>query len=185
MKAKIINDGLFRLALGLAKNTREQVMLLLSAKAGLRAKEIAGLKWGCVREDDTVLELVTTKGGEPRTVPINKELRAALQAYRVARRHTGDDHNLFTQRHSRPGEPLTANAVAAWFGDFYTRRLGWEGYSSHSGRRTFATQAARKISMAGGSLKDMQQMLGHASLATMQEYIEGSSDAKRRLVEMI
>ena len=69
--------------------------------------------------------------------------------------------------------------------DFYTRRLGWEGYSSHSGRRTFATQAARKVSAAGGSLRDVQQLLGHASMATTEKSIEGSTDAKRRLVDMI
>ena len=58
-------------------------MVLLSLKGGLRAIEIAGLKWGAVREEDTLLELVTTKGSKPRTVPINRELRAALQAYRA------------------------------------------------------------------------------------------------------
>jgi integrase/recombinase XerD len=92
---------------------------------------------------------------------------------------------VFTARHARPGEPLTANAVAVWFRDLYTRRLGWTGYSSHSGRRTFATQAARKATLAGGSLRDVQDMLGHASLSTTQVYLEPSSDAKRKLVDMV
>lgn len=39
--------------------------------------------------------------------------------------------------------------------------------------------------MAGGSLKDVQQMLGHASLATTEKYIEESTGAKRKLVDMI
>ena len=85
----------------------------------------------------------------------------------------------------QPGEPLTANAVAVWFRDLYVRRLGWTGYSSHSGRRTFATQAARKATLAGGSLRDVQDMLGHASLSTTQVYLEPSSDAKRKLVDML
>ena len=85
----------------------------------------------------------------------------------------------------KPGEPLAANAVAVWFRDLYVRRLGWTGYSSHSGRRTFATQAARKATLAGGSLRDVQDMLGHASLSTTQVYLEPSSDAKRKLVDMV
>lgn len=160
-------------------------MLLLSSKAGLRAIEIATLTWGCIREEYTLIELVSTKGGKPRTVPVNKELHQALSTYRLECRHTDDRELVFTARHAKPGEPLTANAVAAWFRDFYGRWLGWEGFSSHSGRRTFATQAARKATLAGGSLRDVQDMLGHASLNTTQRYLEPSSDAKRKLVELI
>jgi integrase len=80
---------------------------------------------------------------------------------------------------------MTANGVAAWFRDLYVRRLGWTGYSSHSGRRTFATQAARKATTVGGSLRDVQDLLGHASLSTTQRYLEPSSEAKRKLVELV
>ena len=68
--------------------------------------------------------------------------------------------------------------------DEYTG-LGMEGCSSHSGRRTFVTKAAHKIVEAGGSLRDVQQLAGHTSLATTQRYIEGSNDAKRKVVQMI
>jgi site-specific recombinase XerD len=37
----------------------------------------------------------------------------------------------------------------------------------------------------GGSLRDVQQLAGHASLQTTQRYIEGSSDAKRLAVEAL
>jgi integrase/recombinase XerD len=44
---------------------------------------------------------------------------------------------------------------------------------------------AKKIVAAGGSLRDVQQLAGHASLSTTQRYIEGSSDAKRKAIEML
>jgi len=186
MHAKIITANNLKKVLAELKNARERAMVLLSLKAGLRAVEIAYLKWGAVREDDTVIELVSTKGGKPRTVPVNKELREALQAYRAeCKRTTGDGDLIFTARHAKPGEPLTPNAVAAWFRDLYTRRLRLTGYSSHSGRRTFATQAARKATLVGASLRDVQDMLGHASLHTTQRYLEPSSDAKRKLVDLV
>jgi integrase/recombinase XerC len=185
MHAKIITANNLKKVLAELKNARERAMVLLSLKAGLRAVEIAYLKWGAVREDDTVIELVSTKGGKPRTVPVNKELREALQAYRAECKRTGDGDLVFTARHAKPGEPLTPNAVAAWFRDLYTRRLRLTGYSSHSGRRTFATQAARKATLVGASLRDVQDMLGHASLHTTQRYLEPSSDAKRRLVDLV
>jgi integrase len=94
-------------------------------------------------------------------------------------KRSGDDDLVFTVRHVKPGEPLTPNAVPAWFRDLYTRRLRLTGYSSHSGRHTFATQAARKATLVGASLRDVQDRLGHASLQTTQRYLEPSSDAKR------
>jgi integrase/recombinase XerD len=38
---------------------------------------------------------------------------------------------------------------------------------------------------AGGSLRDVQDLLGHASLGTTQRYLEPSSNAKRKLVDLI
>lgn len=185
MHAKILTETNLRATLAVLKDARERAMVLLSLKAGLRAVEIAGLTWGCIRDDDSLIELVSTKGGKPRTVPVNKDLRKVLQAYRGECKRTGDGDPVFVARHAKPGERLTPNAVAAWFRDLYTRRLGWTGYSSHSGRRTFATQAARKATLAGGSLRDVQDMLGHASLNTTQRYLEPSSDAKRKLVDLV
>jgi integrase/recombinase XerD len=71
-----------------------------------------------------------------------------------------------------------------WFGRLY-RKLGFTGASSHSGRRTFITQAARKIIQCGGSLRDVQELAGHASLATTQSYIAGDAEAKRRVVALV
>ena len=62
----------------------------------------------------------------------------------------------------RPGQPviysergggLTANTVTVWFHILY-HTLGLTSCSSHSGRRTFITQAAKKVVEAGGSLDE-------------------------------
>ena len=59
------------------------------------------------------------------------------------------------------------------------------GCSSHSGRRTFITNAARKISTVGGSLRDVQMLAGHSNLRTTQAYIEANAEAQVRIVELI
>jgi integrase/recombinase XerD len=41
------------------------------------------------------------------------------------------------------------------------------------------------VSEVGGSVRDVQQLAGHASMQTTQRYIEGDSDAKRKLIGMI
>ena len=47
------------------------------------------------------------------------------------------------------------------------------------------TNWARRISSVGGSLRDVQLLAGHSALTTTQRYIEGSEDAKRRVVEVV
>ena len=79
---------------------------------------------------------------------------------------------------------MTAKAIVDWFGDLFAG-LGLKGCSSHSGRRTFVTRAARLIHQAGGSLRDVQQLAGHRSIKTTQGYIEGDDDAQRRLIGLL
>jgi integrase/recombinase XerC len=79
---------------------------------------------------------------------------------------------------------LSPGAVVVWFHRLYAS-LGMIGCSSHSGRRTFITRAARKIGEVGGSLRDIQHLAGHANLGTTARYIEGDRDAQRKVVALI
>jgi len=167
---------------------RDRVMVLLSFKAGLRAKEIALVTWGMVTDAEgnvgnaLALTNVASKGKTGgRTIPLNKELKAALVALKASLDPVEhDDPIIFAERTLR----MTPGSVQIWFHRVYSR-FGWEKVSSHSGRRTFITNTARKISMAGGSLLEIQEMAGHASLQTTQRYIDSRSDAKQRVVDMI
>jgi len=49
----------------------------------------------------------------------------------------------------------------------------------------FITNAARRISTVGGSLRDVQLLAGHSALSTTQRYIEAHADAQRRVVELV
>ncbi len=198
-QAKALSEAQVRTSLSHLAVTRnperDTAIFMLSIKAGLRAKEIASLRWSMVTDpeghvaDAMELQDMASKGNGGRTIPLHKDLRAALvrlkdhaEARRAVIGHTLDlSANVIT---SERGEHLGPNSVAHWFKRLYAS-LGFDGCSSHSGRRTFITRAARKVSEAGGSLRDVQQLAGHASLQTTQRYVEGSTDAKRRLVAMI
>jgi integrase/recombinase XerC len=158
-------------------------------KTGLRAKEIAALTWSMVIDaeghvaDVLHLENRATKGKTGgRSIPLYPQLRTALAALHQARQAELEPWHpvIFSER----GRGLTADTVQLWFHRLYTS-LGFAGCSSHYGRRTIITRAARKVSEAGGSLRDVQQLAGHASLAMTQRYIEGDSDAKRKLIQLI
>ena len=168
---------------------RDRVIVLLSFKAGLRAIEIAGLTWSMVTDasgeiaDHIALPNRASKGKSGgRTIPLHSELRDALATLKTVRggRARPNAPVIYSER----ADGYSANAVAVWF---HTRfaELGVQGASSHSGRRTFITSAARKIVEAGGSLRDVQELAGHASLGTTQRYIEGDSAAKRKVIGLI
>ncbi|EME67564.1 MULTISPECIES: site-specific integrase [Rhodospirillales] len=165
---------------------RDRVMFLLSVKAGFRAKEIAMVEWSMVLTatgevgDVIHLEDKATKRASGRSIPLNRELRAALVDLHARGIRGADCPVIFSER----GVGMTANTVVAWFTRLYDR-LGFQGCSSHSGRRTFVTNAARKVGQAGGSLRDVQQLAGHRSLAMTARYIEFDSDSQRRLVNLI
>jgi integrase len=164
---------------------RNRVIVLLSAKAGLRAGEIANLTWDMVLDAGgqigNLIELRdhAAKKGSGRLIPMHPDLADALSAFGQA--STGwSGHVVRSER----GGPMTALSIVIWFKRAY-EYVGLDGCSSHSGRRTFITRAARLVHKAGGSLRDVQLLAGHRSIQTTQRYIDGDTDAQRKLVSLI
>jgi integrase len=163
---------------------RNRVLVLLSAKAGLRASEIANLTWDMVAgptgQINGVIELRDTaaKKRSGRLIPVHPELHAALIALRKVSMQSE-----YVAASGRGGA-MTGLGIVVWFNRAF-KNIGLKGCSSHSGRRTFVTRAARIVHKAGGSLRDVQLLAGHRSILTTQRYIDGDSDAQRKLVAMI
>ncbi|MEI6541242.1 MAG: site-specific integrase, partial [Planctomycetota bacterium] len=163
---------------------RNRVIVLLSAKAGLRAGEIAALTWDMVVGPQghigTVIELQDSaaKKGSGRLIPIHADLAKALTAWRKT--SAGSHHVVGSER----GGQMTPLSIVVWFNRAF-HELGLQGCSSHSGRRTFITRAARMVHRAGGSLRDVQLLAGHRSIQTTQGYIDGDSAAQHKLVSLI
>jgi len=188
-QAKLLSDSQITACLEALQTRRHPLrnitMLLLSTKAGLRAGEIAGLTWPMVSDSSGEIGMLIAvenriaKKGSGRIIPMHPELRGALMQLRQL--YTADDETVIR---SERGGAMSASSVANWFSDLY-RSLGFAGCSSHSGRRTFITKAARNIHRAGGSIRDVQELAGHRSLAMTQRYIEGDTAAKRKLVAML
>jgi integrase/recombinase XerD len=190
-QAKILSKGQSDAVLAFLTSTRyperNRAIFLLSVRAGLRAKEIASLTWPMVTDAEgnigDAIRLVdeASKGSSGRVIPLNKELKAALA--QIQKSQVGGRSSPFvvtTERAKQTSAAAIVNLFAAWY-----RALGFNGCSSHSGRRGFITNAARKISTVGGSLRDVQLLAGHSSLSTTQRYIEANSDAQRRIVDLV
>lgn len=187
-QAKVISAAQLRAALRRVRKgrnpLRDRVILLLSHKAGLRAAEIAGLTWsmvltssGALAEHIALADRIAKKRSG-RAIPIHHELRTAL--LRLRREDGCNGHIIKSQRQEKLRPSSIVNFLCALYQD-----LGLHGCSSHSGRRTFITTAARKLAKTGGSLRDVQVLAGHRSILDTQRYIDADARAQRRLVSLI
>ena len=184
-QAKTLTEKQVKLVLTHLSTTRDAkrnaVIFLLSVDAGLRSKEIASVEWKMVLDaqsqltDAIRLEDKSAKGKSGGVVFISSRLAKALDDYADGRDLTG------TIIKSRSGKGMSAQVVTNWFFNLY-RGLGFDGCSSHSGRRTAITKWSRNITAAGGSLRDVQQLARHSSLQMTQKYIEISEGAMKRVV---
>jgi len=157
---------------------RDRAMILLSIKAGLRACEIAGLDWSMVLDPQgrvsgtiNVRDVIAKKRGG-RRIPMHPDLRRALERLAQTTEPVGPVIRSYRGSH------LKANSVVNWFVALF-KELGFEGCSSHSGRRSFITVAARNIHRSGCSLRDVQLLTGHRSIETTERYIDGDTCAAR------
>jgi len=189
-QAKTLSKGQVEAVLGYLATTRwptrNRVIFLLSAKAGLRAKEIAGLTWRMVTDArgqigrTIYLENTASKGQSGRVIPMNDELRTALASYAKTTIIASNSFLIESER----SNAMSAQAIVNLFWRWH-QHIGFDGCSSHSGRRTFITNTARKISTVGGSLRDVQMLAGHTNLRTTQRYIEANPEAQMKIVELV
>jgi len=170
---------------------RNQTIFLLSVKGGFRSKEISELRWEeVINSDGEVDDLISLtnrsskgkKGG--RKIPLHKDLKKnlieMLDLVKDKSNFSPKDNVIQTERQKSTSSQSIVNMFFNWYS-----KLGLVGCSSHSGRRTFITNTSKKISLVGGSLRDIQMMVGHSSLQTTQRYIEGDSESQRKVVDWI
>ena len=193
-QAKILSDKQQNLTLAHLETTRyplrNKIIFLLSFKEGLRAKEISKLVWSMLCSSDGKIADVINLSNDAskgkysgRIIPSHKELKILL-ADLLAERQKDEYFSLdkpiiATER----GEHTTPQVIVNFFYHLY-KTIGFNGCSSHSGRRTFITNAAKHISLVGGTLNDVRLLAGHSSLATTQRYIAYDTEAQRKIVEM-
>ena len=154
------------------RSLRDRALLELMYASGLRVSEAIGLELGDVDLDEGML-CARGKGSKERIVPIGRQAVAALRAYcrsgRPALVGSGVESHLFVNRR---GLGLTRQGLYKII-QGHARGAGLEQkMSPHTLRHTFATH----LLTGGCDLRSLQEMLGHADLATTQVYTHLSAE---------
>jgi integrase/recombinase XerD len=156
---------------------RDRALVELLYGAGLRVSETVALEKGSVALEERLVRCVG-KGSKERVVPLGREAAEAVRRY-LAR---GRPH---LERRPRPelflnarGGPLTRSGVFLILRGLAAKAgLEPERVHPHLLRHSFATHLLE----GGADLRSVQEMLGHADLATTELYTHVSDRRRREL----
>lgn len=140
---------------------RDRALLELFYSSGLRLSELCALRW---RDLDLGSGFVTVlgKGGKQRKVPVGSHARNALQSWR-SEQAPANDAPVFPGRN---GGPISQRAVQIRMKLLAHRQGMFKHVHPHMLRHSFASH----ILESSGDLRGVQELLGHADIATTQIY---------------
>jgi len=145
-----------------AEAKRDRAILELLYSSGLRISELTGLKWRDLDLADASVR-VTGKGRKTRIVPVGSKALVALRVLRDLEQVTNEDEPVFRGRNGAPiGAATVRTRMKAW-----AKAQGIERrVYPHLLRHSFASHLLE----SSGDLRAVQELLGHADIATTQIY---------------
>lgn len=188
-QAKVLNNMEIRRVLDYVAtrkhSARNRALVMMMFNTGMRVSEVASLRIKDIVDNEgnikneILLLAENTKTNEARTVFVNEKLRKELQQY-ARLLASNDSNNKFFYSQKRDSDGFTANTLTQHFHYLY-KRVGLDGCSSHSARRTFITTLANK----GIGVRVIMGLSGHKALSSVQCYIDCNSELMRNAVEMV
>ena len=188
-QAKVLNNTEVRKVLDYVATRkhalRNRALVMMMFNTGMRVSEVASLRIRDVMDTDSNIKneirllAENTKTNEARTVFVNEKLRRELQQYAKLLVNTNPNCKFFYSQ-KRDSDGFTANTLTQHFHYLY-KRVGLDGASSHSSRRTFITTLANK----GIGVRVIMGLSGHKALSSVQCYIDCNSELMRNAVEMV
>jgi integrase len=148
--------------------TRDIVTAVINT--GMRRQEVLSLKWKQIR--DGFIYLSKTKTGE-RQIPINGDLTELFKKVRAKNQLRSE--YVFCDGKGRQFKQITKSFQAS------LERAGIEDFRFHDLRHTFASHFV----MRGGTIKELQELLGHKSVTMTMRYAHLSQEHKKKAVNLL
>lgn len=144
-------------------NMQHQVMMAILYTGGLRRNELVKLKINDIDWNRGVLRVNDYKELKQREVIVTYDCLTRLRAYLQSRKN--DSELIFPSSH-KGGKPLTGQAINCQI-NIYKNKLGFKQLSPRLFRYTYASN----LWVAGFSLGEIAQLMGHESINVTQRYI--------------
>jgi len=158
---------------------RDRAILRTFLNTGLRVSELTGLDCANLdfRRDQA---RVLGKGNKERIIPLNRPAKTAILDWLDHRAEFGepDTDAVFLTRRSR--NRMSTRSVQSLVGK-YAHRANLENVTPHILRHTFAT----RLLALGANLREVQELLGHKSIATTQRYTHINNQQRRDAVDRL
>lgn len=166
-------------------DARARLVVILMVQLGLRCNEVASIEMRDIDTNRGVLQ-VRGKGGlgqVTRAVPFTIEANAELQEYLDHEGHRYSGPLIASQGNFAGEKPVSAHhmsrLVRGWFRAAGVKVHAHDGMSAHALRHT----CAQDVADAGADLRHVQELLGHRSLRTTQEYLRLNPPGLREAIE--
>ncbi len=145
-------------------DVRDRALMELCYSSGLRVSELADARWSRLDEREGLLRVIG-KGNKERIVPVGRHALAALATWRPLHMDLagGGEDVIFT---TRTGTPLSVRSIQQRIAQRAREQGLDQRVHPHQLRHSFASH----ILESSGDLRAVQELLGHANLATTQIY---------------
>jgi integrase len=150
---------------------RLYLLVLMALMTGARKGELLTLRWEWVDVNERTVQLARTKNGESRVLTLPLPVVEELLRFR------GADELVFPGRRGRNNRP--ADARPAW--ERALAQAGIQNFRFHDLRHS----AASYLAMAGASLLEVAEVLGHRSVQTTKRYAHLSVAHKKSLTDRV
>ena len=150
--------------------TRDIITTVINT--GMRRQEVLGLKWSQVKKDGFIY-LSKTKTDESRQIPVNDDLAELFKDIR--KKNQLRSEYVFCDNKGKPFKQITKSFMAS------IRRAEIEDFRFHDLRHTFASHFV----MRGGSLKELQEILGDKNITMTMRYAHLSQEHKKKAVNLL
>ncbi|MFC2170245.1 tyrosine-type recombinase/integrase [Acidobacteriota bacterium] len=152
-------------------------IILIALHTGMRKTEISSLKWDQVNLTNGEIEVVRTKSGKKRIIPISERLHQEIKLLKMRNENC---EFVFQYADPKTGEKRHLKYFRRAF-ENACRRAEIRGLTFHDLRHTFAT----RLIWAGVDLITVKDLLGHYSVKTTERYTHSNKVQKQKAVELL
>lgn len=160
---------------------RNQIIVLLTFDAGLKIGEISRLTRGDMMQDGLwINQLRIAHKRRSRLVPMTDRLFSlCLEMARITP-GTPDSPLVLSERRDDNNAPMRSDSIAYFLYRLFAK-AGLDGASSHSGRKSFVTQALALTRLVPGvTVQDVQSISGLGAINQLTRYLPSMGDIKTR-----